>query len=207
MTSYPGQAILDNLRVGAVAFYDSAELREVFGFDLKQAGVVPIQLRLQNEGATSVTILEGSTVQDEAGLIWEILPSEVVYDRINKYTSGSLSGSDGVKRTALWGLAGAIVGAAAGIASGSNVGEAVGKGAAIGAAAGASSSVLGLGTTQDTSAEVQRDFSARSLNHNTIDPGVDTSGFLYFPSEMKRPKVLSLKFSRGSKVETLNINL
>jgi hypothetical protein len=206
MSAYPGKATLGDLSVGAAAIYDSAELTRLFGFDLKDAGVIPVQLLVANAGKSDVVVLEGSTLQDEAGNLWEVLPSGIVYQRLNDYTSGSLSGEKGAKRTLLWGLAGAIVGAAAGIASGTNVGEAAGTGAAVGAAAGAATSVLGMGTTQDSSEAINRDFSGRDLEHATVSPGVDANGFLYFPAESKRPTCLNLKVSVGKKVETLRLN-
>jgi hypothetical protein len=207
LNAYPGQASLDNVSIGAQAFFTSSELKNLFGFNLREAGVIPVQVLIRNSGNTPIVIEEGSTVQDEAGYIWQTLPSNIVYDRINDYTSGSLSGSKGAKRTLLWGIAGGIVGAAAGIATGDNVAEAAGKGAAVGAAAGAASSVLGVGTTEDSSAEIQRDFSGRSLDHATIEPGVEASGFLYFPAESAKPRSLALKVSRGNKTDTLNLNL
>ncbi|MDR2349574.1 MAG: hypothetical protein LBF41_02960 [Deltaproteobacteria bacterium] len=207
MNDYPGRASLGDVRVGAESFYDSKRLTELFGFDLKAAGVVPVQLLVQNDGSTPVTVGEGSTLRDRAGQVWEVLPSSVVYRRIDDYTSGALSGEEGAKRTALWGLAGGIIGAAAGVVSGGNVAESAGKGAAVGAAAGAASSVMGMGTTEDTSADVNRDFSGRSIDHATVEPGAEAHGFLYFPAEIKEPRSLNLKITRGGKTETLRLDL
>jgi hypothetical protein len=209
MSAYPGQASLGDVRFGAQAFYDESAATELFGFNVKGAGVLPVQVLIHNQGSDSIAILEGSTIQDEDGNVWQVLPSSVVYDRLDKYTSGSLSAQDGAKRTLLWGLAGAVIGAAVGIAGGTDVGEAAGKGAAVGAAAGASSSILGIGTGDqaDSSGAVHRDFSGRSLDHATVNGGQDASGFLYFPAEAKRPRFLNLKVSEAGKTQTLRLDL
>jgi hypothetical protein len=208
LSGYPGQAHVANASVGAVAFYSSQDLNALFGFDLKKAGVVPVQVMVQNSGPDSVTILEGSRIEDAKGLVWDVLPSDVVYNRINDYTSGSLDGEKGVKRTVTWGLAGAIIGAAVGVASGTNVGEAAGKGAAIGAGAGASSAVLGMGTdSSNTSGDVVRDFSSRSIDHRTVSAGAEASGFLYFPAESAQPRRLTLNFDAGGHRQTVTLNL
>ncbi|MDR2406310.1 MAG: hypothetical protein LBE27_08080 [Deltaproteobacteria bacterium] len=207
MSAYPGQASGPGVQAGAVAFYDSSELKELFGFDLKKAGVVPVQVSLKNTGTKALSIEPGSTLVDSQGNTWELLPSSVVFDRIDKYTSGGLSMDEGAKRTALWGLAGAVVGAAVGVVSGTNVGSAAGKGAAAGAAAGASSAILGLGNQDDTADAVVRDFSSRSIQQSTIQPGDEAHGFLYFPAESKEPRTLNLKVSEGASPQTLKLDL
>jgi hypothetical protein len=190
-----------------VCFYSSEQLSALFGFDLKKAGVIPVQILVQNNGSAPVTVLDGARIEDANGSIWEVLPSDVVYNRINSYTAGSLDGQQGVRRTVMWGLAGAIVGAAVGIAGGSNVGTAAATGAALGGGAGAATSVLGAGTTTDTSEDVVRDFSGRSLEHRTIAPGTEASGFLYFPAESAQPRRLSLGLSVGGTRQTADLNL
>jgi hypothetical protein len=192
--SYPGHAnIAGGGKAGAVAFYDKDQLTALFGFDLKKAGVVPVQLAIENDSAQPILLMDGALLEDEAGQRWEILPSSVVYARIDDYTSGGLSGKEGVRRTLLWGLAGAVVGAAVGVASGTSVAEGAGKGGAIGGALGAASSIAGLGTQEDTEASVVRDFSNRSMAHNTVAPGETASGFLYFPGETLKPARLHLR--------------
>jgi hypothetical protein len=208
LAGYPGQAQVAGAGLGAIAFYSSADLKDLFGFDLKKAGVVPVQILVRNGGSGAVTLLDGARIEDSNGLIWDVLPSDVVYNRINDYTSGSLDGERGAKRTLLWGLAGGIVGAAVGIASGTNVGAAAGKGAAIGAAAGAASAITGMGTeSDDTSGDVVRDFSSRSLDHRTVASGTEASGFLYFPAESSQPRRLTLNVEADGKRQSIVLNL
>ncbi|MDR2352244.1 MAG: hypothetical protein LBF22_03620 [Deltaproteobacteria bacterium] len=207
MAAYPGHQSLPGANVGSIAYYDSQELTNLFGFDLKKAGVIPVQLLIENTGNNSIIVLPGSTLTDSSGLIWEVLPSDIVFQRLDNYTSGSISTEKGLQRTLTWGLAGAIVGAAVGIVAGESVGTAVGKGLAVGAAAGASSAVLGVGTQENSTGELVRDFSSRSLEHCSIPSGQQASGFLYFPGEAKQPRSLKLNLSVNGIPETLTLNL
>ncbi|MDR1037777.1 MAG: hypothetical protein LBT40_14815 [Deltaproteobacteria bacterium] len=207
ISGYPGQAQVGGALIGAVAFYSAEELTQLFGFDLKKAGVVPVQVMVHNTSSSPITFLDGARITAVDGKIWEVLPSDVVYRNINDYTAGSLDGEKGVRRTLMWGLAGAMLGAAVGVASGTNVGEAAGTGAVIGGAAGAASSVVGAGTTTDTSQDVIRDFSSRSLEHRTIAPGEEASGFLYFPAQSAQPSGLSMNFDVGGTRQNVTMNL
>ncbi|MDR1658418.1 MAG: hypothetical protein LBT47_12880 [Deltaproteobacteria bacterium] len=208
MSNYPNRSVFPEGLVGAVGFSDSAQLKEIFGFDLKKAGVIPVQIRLENMSSDESVVLSQALVFEENGQGWEVLPSDVVYNRINEYTSGGFSGEQGVRRTLLWGLAGGIIGAAVGVATGTNVGEAAGKGAAIGGAAGAASSIAGIGVPdQDNYEGIYRDFSGRSLDHVTIAPGETANGMLYFPSEAKKPVSLHLVLKTGSATRQLELKL
>jgi hypothetical protein len=207
ISSYPGQASVGGAQIGALAFYDSRVLADNFGFDLKKAGVVPVQVMISNHSGSTVTVLEGARMEDVNGNQWELLPSEIVFHRINDYTEGSLDGRAGVRRTLTWGLAGAIVGAAVGAVGGTNIGEAAAKGAAVGGAAGAASSLMGAGTEQDTSEDVVRDFSARTMEHRSVQPGTEVSGLLYFPAEAAQPRRLILPLSAGGYSHTATLNL
>ena len=143
------------------------------------------------------------------GQSWEALPADVVYRRIDQYTGGGLSGEEGVRRTLLWGLAGGIVGAAVGVATGTNVGSALGKGAAIGGALGAASAIAGQGADDydDSLMDIQRDFSARSLNHATIPPERSANGLFYFPAECEDPIRLSITIKAGNETRSVELPL
>jgi hypothetical protein len=191
-----------------VAFSEPGQLKNIFGFDLKKAGVVPVQLRIENQSESSSLIVVEALVTGEDGQSWEVLPSTVVYDRIDKYTGGGLSGEQGVRRTLLWGLAGGIVGAAVGAVSGVNVAEAAGKGAAVGGALGAATSIMSPSLDNDDNMiDIQRDFSGRSLDHATIPAGATANGLLYFPAESGRPVHLSLTLRAGSETRRVELPL
>ncbi|MDR3204675.1 MAG: hypothetical protein LBV23_08015 [Deltaproteobacteria bacterium] len=205
---YPNRVSFPEGSTGAYAYYESAELIKVFGFDLKKAGVIPIELRVENDGAKSPIVLVEAALTDQSGQMWAVLPSDVVYRRIDDHTSGGLSASDGARRTLLWGLAGAAVGAAVGVVGGSSVAEATAKGAAAGAGLGVASSVIESGLDdEDKSNDVYRDFSKRSVEHLVVAPGDSTNGLLYFPAEASRPAKLNLKLRIGSTTRKVSLRL
>jgi hypothetical protein len=194
-------------RVGAHAIYDSKEVIKFFGFDLKKAGVIPIQIAVENHQTGASLTLSKATLLDSEGLLWEVLPSDVVHRRIDEHTSGGLTGEQGLRRSLLWGLAGGVIGAAVGVVSGSSVISAAGKGAAVGAAVGVASTISQSGMDSNTEADIQRDFSTRDIDHATIAAGDTTNGLLYFPSESSQPKKLNLTFKTGTGERKLEIPL
>ncbi|MDR1297128.1 MAG: hypothetical protein LBO05_07110 [Deltaproteobacteria bacterium] len=206
LDNYPNKTQFTDGRVGAMAFFNDAQVTKTFGFNLKKAGVIPVQVTLQNDQAQGGLTLNKATMLDADGLLWEVLPSNVVYQRINEHTSGGLSGEQGLRRTALWGLAGGILGAAVGVATGTSVGEAAGKGAAVGAALG-TVSAIGQNSVGDSEEEIVRDFSSRSLDHATVDAGELANGMLYFPSEAGKPVRLNLTVTGQSGAQQLELPL
>ncbi|MDR1487779.1 MAG: hypothetical protein LBT62_07315 [Deltaproteobacteria bacterium] len=202
MSSYPSQVSLPEAKVGAKVFYDTAELKQVFGFNLKDAGVIPVQVLVDNQSQNSITILQ-AILTDAEGQLWEVLPANVVYQRLEEHTSGGSTLGQGARRTFLWSLAAGALGAAVGVVTGTDVGAAAGKGAAVGAAIGVASTIAGAGLDGDKPEELERDFGERSFDHATIEPGQSSHGLLYFPTEAKDPKGLTLSVQTGSTTERL----
>jgi hypothetical protein len=208
MEGYHNRTSIPQGQIGAAAYSRPGQLKAVFGFDLMRAGVLPVQARVENYSTTASIVLLEAVVTGLDGQSWEALPSGVVYDRINRHTSGGLSGEQGVRRTLLWGLAGGILGAAVGAVSGTNVGAAAGKGAAVGGALGAASSIAGA-ASDDGGAymDIQRDFSGRSLDHATIPPERTANGLFYFPAECGDPVRLSLTVRVGNETRRVELPL
>ncbi|MDR1083505.1 MAG: hypothetical protein LBP22_01295 [Deltaproteobacteria bacterium] len=194
--SYRNLTEIGYASIAAEALADGRQLTDTFGFDLKAAGVQPVRLLIQNDDDVDLTILAGSTLTDARGQIWELLPQNVVFDRIDRHTGGS-SFEEGAGRTVKGAVIGAILGAAVGVATGTNVGSAVGKGAAVGGAIGASSAILGIGMNDDKSGAIVRDFSDMAIKPSSVAPGESVRGFLFFPGESDRPVKLNLKVKIG----------
>lgn len=204
--SYFNHLEIHDVFLAAEAIYDDKLLEERFGYNLKKAGVIPVNLLVDNRGEEVTLILPGVTLTDAKGQSWDILPQNVVVNRIGDYTSG-VTAEQGLGRTAKGALVGAILGAAIGVATGTSVGEAAGKGAAVGGAIGVGSAVLGAGG-EDSTAEVARDYSSLALNHSAVEPGENTHGLLYFPAEADRPTRLNLKVKIGEgKTQTIGLPL
>lgn len=193
--AYANRQEVEGISLGAEAYAESSVAEDAFGFDIKSAGLLPVQLVLNNGSGRSVKI---STVQtflvDKDGRYWQVVPNSVALDRLDKSTELAAFFGHGAGKGALLGAAGgAILGAALGIVSGSNVGDAMGKGAAIGGAGGA---ILG-GTQEGTSPERPRkilnDVREKGLEGKTIPDNYLANGFIFFPGEAKSAKALKLQ--------------
>ena len=208
--SYPNATEVAGVTVAARAFVDPKEAKEAFGFDIRGAGMLPVQVVFDNQGSHSLEIKGSQTfLEDGEGNLWPILSSETAYERVTKYAETKEIFKEGAYHGFLGAAAGAVIGAAIGIVSGDNVAEAAGKGAALGGAAGG---VLGGAkgySSNDARRAVINDLQKKSLQNRAVDPKSLTFGFLFFPGETRSSKQLRVQlveFDTG-KVHVLTLNL
>ncbi len=192
--SYGNAVEVGGASVGAEAFADSKKAEEAFGFNIRGAGMLPIQVVFDNQGSNTFKIrAEQTFLEDEIGNLWPILSDQTAYERATRYAQTKQIFKEGAYAGFLGAAAGAVIGAAVGVVAGSNVGSYVGKGAAVGAAAGA---VLG-GAKGYTSDEARRaiidDLNYKSLGNRPISPQTLAYGFIFFPGEAKSARQLRLQ--------------
>lgn len=208
--SIPNAVSIDGAVIAARSFANTGEAREAFGFDIRSAGILPVQVVFDNKSNHPLTIMPDQTfLIDEESNVWPILEQNLAYDRLAKKTELGKVAPEAVKSGLLLGAAGAVIGAAIGIVTGTNIGEAVGKGAAIGAAAGLTvGGAQGLDNT-DVKSKIKEDLQTRSLNYRAIKPGELAYGFIFYPGEAKSAKVLrlQLKANDTGKIYTFNMKL
>jgi hypothetical protein len=192
-TAYPNATEAAEATIAAKAYDGKDEAGNAFGFDIRGAGILPVQVIFDNKGAHSLEILPGQTfLVDEANNLWPILDASLAYDRINKKTELGNVVPEGAKSGMLAGAAGGIIGAAIGIVTGTSVGEAAAKGAAIGAAAGLTmGGAKGL-TDDEARYQIRDDLKTRSLEKRAVKPHEIAHGFIFFPGEAGKPKELRL---------------
>ncbi len=198
--------------IAAISFDDKDEAGNAFGFDIRGAGILPVQVIFDNKGTQSLEIVPSQTfLYDEANNTWPILDQNLAYDRIAKKTELGQVVPQGAKYGALAGAAGGIIGAAIGIVSGHNVGDAAMKGAAIGAAGGM---VAGgaQGATEEgdkVRGQIGTDLKNRSLEKRAVKPQEIAHGFIFFPGEIKKAKMLQLQIKAlgTGKIYTLKLAL
>jgi hypothetical protein len=182
--------------IAALSFDDKEQAKNAFGFDIRGAGILPVQVIFDNRGSQSLEIVPSQTfLYDEANNTWPILDQKMAYDRIAKKTELGEVLPEGGKYGALAGAAGGIIGAAIGIVSGHNVGDAALKGAAIGAAGGlVGGGAQGMTEGQDTvRGQIGEDLKNRSLERRAVKPNEIAHGFIFFPGEIKKAKMLQLQ--------------
>ncbi len=192
--SYPNAVAVAGNTVAAEAFAEPKKAQEAFGFDVRGAGLLPVQVVFDNVGPHTFRINPGqSFLEDDQGNLWPILDEKTAYDRTTKYAQTKQIFKGGAYTGLLGAAAGAVIGTAIGIVSGGGVGEALGKGAALGAAGGA---VIGgaQGYTQadDARRTIVSDLNRKSLENKPISKGL-AYGFLFFPGEAPSAKELRLQ--------------
>ena len=207
----PNVVYLEGAAVAARSFADARDAEAAFGFDIRSAGILPVQVVFDNKSPHSLMIIADQTfLVDDDGNVWPVLDQNLAYDRLSKRTEWSRLVPEAAKKGLLFGAAGAVIGAAIGIVTGSNVGAAAGKGAAIGTATGV---VVGGAQGTGDHAEVQRkireDLRTGSLQYRAVRPGEMAHGFIFYPGEAKTARVLRLQIREAEtgKLFTFNMKL
>lgn len=194
-SAYSGMQLVAGAQVAAEAYVDKSLAKEVFGFDIRDAGLLPVQVVVDNIGVHGLDIVPDQTfLIDATGNYWNLLDNRTTYQRLEKNSDYAEIARGAGKGSLIGAAGGAILGAAIGIVSGENVGEAVAKGAAIGAAGGAVIGGAKTGTSGDAGRQISRDLAAKQLDNRTIAPGILGRGFLFFPGEATSAKELRVQF-------------
>jgi len=193
-TAYGNMVQVNGIQVGGQAFVDAATARAAFGFDVRGAGMLPVQLVFDNQGRQKVEINPAQTfLEDQQGNLWPILTDKFAYDRATKYAQTKQMFKEGAYKGFLGAAAGTVIGAAIGIVSGDDVARRAGEGAAVGAAAG---SVIGGASgyaSNDARSSIVRDLKDKSLENLAIAPGNLAHGIIFFPGEAATASQLRLQ--------------
>jgi hypothetical protein len=199
------------LLVGAESFADSKLAEQSFGFDIRSAGLLPIQVVIDNKSGQAVEVVAGQTfLIDDTNRYWKILTNGDAADRVQKATdSGAIAGGAG-KGAAYGAAAGALLGLAIGVVSGRDVGSAVVKGGVLGGAGGA---VIGgaskAGDDRKREYKISDDVREKGVEGKIMQSESLASGFIFFPSEASSAKELRLqvRFRGDGRIQTLNLKL
>jgi len=191
--AYPNATAVADATIAARAYDNGEEASAAFGFDIRGAGILPVQVIFDNTGNHPLEILTDKTLLvDEENNLWPILDQGMAYDRLSGKTELGRVAPEAAKSGLLAGAAGAVIGAAIGIVTGQNVAMAAGKGAAIGAAAGITmGGAKGLGDS-DVRQQIREDLRNRTLEKRAIAPHEVAHGFIFFPGEAKKVKELRI---------------
>ena len=199
----------DGLKISAIAFLDPKQAEGVFGFNVRKAGLLPVQLTLQNDGSMDAQVVANQTfLVDRQNNAWPVATLERTYERTKSYVDIGETAKSAAKPSLLLGAAGAIAGMAIGIVTGNNVGESMGKGAVLGTAAGAiAGGAKGYGDAKD---KLRDDLYSKSLKNSVILPGQIAYGVLFFPGmpeEAQSAKELRLQVNVGGRGQIVKIYL
>ena len=194
-TAYQNTVVVNGAQIGGQAYVERSAAQSAFGFDIRGAGMLPVQVVFDNQGPHQLEINPAQTfLEDAKGNLWPILTDRFAYDRATKYAQTKKIFKEGAYSGFLGATAGAIIGAAVGIVTGENVGQAIGEGAAVGAAAGSvMGGAQGAATANDARRAIVSDLRDKSLENKTITPGNLAHGIIFFPGEAKSAKQLRLQ--------------
>jgi hypothetical protein len=191
---YANMQVDGGIKVGGEAYAGKEEAENAFGFDIKGAGLLPVQIVINNGSAKTLEIVSNQTfLVDTTNRYWSIIPNRDAVERIDKATeTGTLAKGAG-KGAALGAVGGAILGAAIGIVSGENIASAAGKGAALGAAGGAVVGGVKEGTSKDKEYRISDDIRDKGIEGKGIPAEGLANGFIFFPAEAPSAKELRLQ--------------
>lgn len=191
---YPNSRVQAGITIGGEAFADEDVAEKAFGFDIRGAGLLPVQVVLSNKGGHPLEIVSAQTfLVDPGNRYWQVIPNRDAVERVEKSTQlGAFFGSGAGKGATIGAVGGAILGAAIGIVSGENVGSALGKGAVLGGAAGAVIGGTQEGTSEKREYRIIDDLREKGLEGKNIPAGGFASGFIFFPGEAPGAKALKL---------------
>lgn len=199
------------LIVGAEAFSDKKLAEDAFGFDIRGAGVLPVQVVLDNRSGQPVEVVSGQTfLVDGSSRYWKILSNQEAIDRVQKATEAGAIGTGAGRGAAFGAAAGALLGLAIGIVSGHNVGESVVKGGVLGGAGGA---VIGGADRAENDFQreykIAQDVREKGVEGKIMQAEALANGFIFFPGEAETVKELrlQLRFRSSGIVKTLILRL
>ncbi|MCJ7833678.1 MAG: hypothetical protein MUQ20_04770, partial [Deltaproteobacteria bacterium] len=136
--TYSNMTQVAGIQIGAMAYTHPNEAQNAFGFDIRGAGLLPVQVVMDHKGTSPIEINPTQTfLIDHQNNLWPVLDKRLAYERVARHSEMAEIGSGAVKHGFLGATAGALIGAAIGIVSGRGVGVGAARGAAVGAAAGA----------------------------------------------------------------------
>ena len=180
--------------IAAKAYSNAKEAEETFGFNIREAGMLPVQVVFDNQNSNTIEIDPSQTfLEDNENNLWPILEKNFAYERATKYAQTKKIFKEGSYNAFLGATAGALIGAAVGIVTGEDVAAAAGKGAAAGAAGGAVLGGAGAHSSDDANKAITNDLRQKSLQSKSIEPNSLAHGIIFFPGEAKSAKQLRLK--------------
>lgn len=176
----------------ARGFVDVGAASQAFGFDIRRAGLLPVQFVVDNQSGEPVRVEASQTLLlDREGNAWPLLTADAATTRVRETVRSGESIEAGARGSFLTALAGAVAGAAVGVITGEGVGEAAGKGAVIGGTAGALSG--GYQRYRELDSEIYHDLMDKSIAQRELRPGELAYGFLFFPGKNEAESVQSLR--------------
>ncbi len=209
-SAYANLQFVAGAEIAAQSYADGRAAREAFGFDIRSAGLLPVQIVIDNGGSSPLEVVAEQTfLIDGEGRLWNLLDSRTAYQRVESSSEYARIAKGAGRGSLLGGAGGAVLGAAIGILTGENVASATFKGAAVGGAGGAVIGGAQEGTSSEASRQIGRDLANKQLVNRAVEPGDLAQGFLFFPGEAPSASMLRLQLreTRSGEVHRMMLPL
>ncbi|KAB0671620.1 glycine zipper family protein [Oryzomonas sagensis] len=198
------------MQVGAEAFADKQQAEDAFGFNIRDAGLLPVLVVIDNKSGQGIEVVSGQTfLIDSSNRYWKLLSNREAVERVDKATqAGSIT--SGAGKGAAWGAAtGALLGLAIGIVSGHDAGSALVKGGVLGGVGGAVIGGASKGDDREREYKIADDVREKGMEGKIMAAEALASGFIFFPGEAESVRELRLqvRFRESGTVRTLNLRL
>ena len=192
--AYPNYQVVAGSPMAAEAYANEDEATKAFGFNIRGAGLLPVQLVVDNKSGESMEIVSSQTfLVDDNGRYWNVVANRIAVERVEGYTTSGAMATEAGKSATVGAIAGSILGAAVGIVSGKNVGVAIGTGAVLGGAGGAVLGGAKGGTDTSREYRIIDDLREKGLEGKVIPNDYLGNGFIFFPGEAESAKELRLQ--------------
>lgn len=208
--SLPGSMEIGKLKMGVKIFYEKKEAEDAFGFDIIEAGILPVEVVFDNRWDHEYDINPEQTfLKDKKGNLWPLLDKATAYERATRYARTKEVFKEGAYHGFLGATAGAVIGAAIAVLTGENVLKTAGKGAVSGSALGGTLGGAKEYSSGELSKKIGNDLRRKSLQEKLIKPNAISYGFLFFPGEAKAPSGLRIHLTdlKTQKVYIIEIPL
>lgn len=199
---------VDGVLLVARAYVDADNAKNLFGFDIRQAGLLPVRVVIDNQSSYPVRLQGTQTfLLDQQGQAWPLLSARQANERVENQVEIVETAIGTGTSTILMGAAGAIAGLAIGVLTGDNLGTAAMKGAVLGGATGAIFG--GTSSHSDLEDNIAYDMRKKTLNNQQIMSGSLAHGYLFFPGddEAKSAQMLRLSLVINGQTRVVNISL
>lgn len=205
-TDYPNHQSVDGADLGVLMMDDRGRAEDAFGFDIVGAGVLPVQVVIDNNSSQSMQIVPSQCYLilpngDRYGL----LDPDKARERIASKTSWGEVAPRAGRGALLGGAGGALLGGAIGVVTGRNVLRAAGKGAVAGAAGGAVVGGAQGAAEPDANRTIAHDLRTASLENKRVDSGETGHGVLFFPGEARGAVQMHLLLRESPSGDTVDL--
>ena len=85
-SAYNNAVNVGGAQIAAKAYANPDEAKQIFGFDVLGAGMLPVQVIFDNQGPHELEVIgHQSFLEDQAGNLWPILTTRTANERATKY--------------------------------------------------------------------------------------------------------------------------